>query len=75
MRHFQGAALLGAHKAKDAEAVYREDLKRHPHNGWALFGLWKSLQAQGKAGPAKAVKKELDAAWAKADVKLTASAF
>lgn len=75
VRHFQGAALLGAHKAKDAEGVYREDLKRHPHNGWALFGLWKSLLAEGKAADAKAVKKELDAAWAKADVKLEASAF
>lgn len=75
VRHFQGAALLGAHKAKDAEAVYREDLRRHPRNGWALFGLWKSLAAQGKARDAKAAKKELDAAWAKADVKLEASAF
>jgi tetratricopeptide (TPR) repeat protein len=75
VRHLQGAALLAAHKAKDAEAVYRDDLKRHPHNGWALFGLWKSLAAQGKTKEAKAVKKDFDAAWAKADLKLDASAF
>jgi tetratricopeptide (TPR) repeat protein len=75
VRHFEGAALLDAHKAKEAEAVYRDDLKRHPHNGWALFGLWKSLDAQGKAKDAKAAKKEFDTAWAKADVKLEASAF
>jgi tetratricopeptide (TPR) repeat protein len=75
VRHFEGAALLDAHKAKEAEAVYREDLKRHPHNGWALFGLWKSLAAQAKTKDANAAKKEFDAAWAKADVKLEASAF
>jgi tetratricopeptide (TPR) repeat protein len=75
VRHYQGAAQLAASKAKDAEATYREDLRRHPHNGWALFGLWKSLEAQHKAREAKAAKADFEAAWAKADIKLTASAF
>jgi tetratricopeptide (TPR) repeat protein len=75
VRHYQGAALLGAGKAKEAEAVYREDLVRHPHNGWALFGLQKSLVAQKKKDEAAAVKTELDAAWSKADVKLKATAY
>ena len=75
VRHYQGAALLESKKAKQAEAVYREDLVRHPHNGWALFGLWKSLAAQHKARDAKAAKADFEAAWAKADVKLTSSAF
>jgi hypothetical protein len=75
VRTFQGAAQLAAGKAKDAEATYREDLRRHPHNGWSLFGLWKSLEAQHKAKDAKAAKAEFDAAWAKSDTTLTASAF
>jgi len=75
VRHLQGAAQLAAHKAKDAEVTYREDLRRHPHNGWALFGLWKSLEAQGKATEAKAARSEFETAWAQADVKLAASAF
>jgi tetratricopeptide (TPR) repeat protein len=78
VRHYQGAAQLATKNpkdAKDAEATYREDLRRHPHNGWALFGLWKSLEAQHKVKEAKAAKAEFDAAWAKADIKLTASAF
>ena len=32
----------------DAERVYREDLKDHPHNGWSLLGLQQALKAQGK---------------------------
>ena len=34
--------------SRDAERVYREDLVRHPHNGWALTGLRVALEAQGK---------------------------
>jgi tetratricopeptide (TPR) repeat protein len=75
VRTFQGGALLAAGKAKDAEAVYREDLRRKPKNGWSLFGLWKSLDAQHKAKDAAAAKGDFEKAWAKADVKLTASAF
>jgi tetratricopeptide (TPR) repeat protein len=75
VRTMQGAAQLAARKAKAAEATYREDLRRHPKNGWSLFGLWKALAAQGKAGAAKKAKAEFQAAWAKADVKLTASAY
>ena len=75
VRTFQGAAQLAAHKAKAAEATYREDLRRHPNNGWSLFGLWKALQAEGKAAAAKKAKADFQAAWAKADVKLTSSAF
>ena len=49
-----GAALLDSGSAKEAEAVYREDLRRNPDNGWALRGLAGALAAQGKAAEAKA---------------------
>jgi hypothetical protein len=32
----------------EAEVVYWEDLPRNPENGWALFGLTKSLRAPSK---------------------------
>ena len=47
-RHWLGAALIEAGRPADAETVYREDLKRHPKNGWALLGLSQALAAQKK---------------------------
>lgn len=32
---------------QDAERVYREDLKRHRGNGWAVRGLEQTLRKQG----------------------------
>ena len=75
IRHSLGAVLLGAGKAAEAETVYREDLKRFPENGWALFGLMQALRAQGKNTEATAVDARFRAAWKDADVTLTASRF
>jgi TolA-binding protein len=75
VRHSLGAALLRAGKAVEAEAVYREDLKRFPENGWSLFGLTAALKAQGKTAEAAAVDARFQKAWAGADVKLTASRY
>jgi tetratricopeptide (TPR) repeat protein len=75
VRHLLGAELMKAGKAAAAETVYREDLKRHPDNGWALFGLAQSLKAQKKTAEAAKVDRQFKAAWKKADVTLTASAF
>ena len=67
-RHRLGAALLAAHEPAEAAVVYREDLARHPHNGWALFGLATALDAQHDPG-AKAAWQEFTTAWGRADVK------
>jgi tetratricopeptide (TPR) repeat protein len=75
VRHYLGAALLEASKPKEAEAVYRADLERNPKNGWALFGLWKSLEAQKRTKDAKAAQKTFKTAWANADIELTRTAF
>jgi tetratricopeptide (TPR) repeat protein len=74
-RQTLGMALLEAGKAKEAEAVYLEDLKRHPENGWSLFGLSKSLRAQKLLKPAAEAEGRFTKAWARADVALTASAY
>ena len=73
VRQSLGAALLAGGRAGPAEAVYREDLKRNPENGWSLFGLAQSLRAQGKSAEADEVDARFRRAWAEADVTLTAS--
>lgn len=73
VRQNLGHALLVAGRAKDAEVVYREDLRQYPHNGWSLFGLAQSLRVQGKTKEAQAVQERFVEAWKYADVKLTAS--
>lgn len=74
-RHLLGAALLQVRQPREAEAVYRADLQRHPENGWALFGLWQSLAAQRKKTEAAKVRQRFETAWAQADVTLAASAY
>jgi tetratricopeptide (TPR) repeat protein len=75
VRHLLGAELLREGKAADAEAVYREDLKRNPGNGWALFGLAQSLEQQKKTQEAEKVWSEYKAAWQHADITLVSSAI
>lgn len=73
VRHPLGAMLIKAGQATEAEAVYRADLARWPRNGWSLFGLMKSLQAQGRDAEAASVEAEWKAVWKHADVTLEAS--
>jgi tetratricopeptide (TPR) repeat protein len=75
VRQSLGAALLQAGRAAEAEAVYRADLRRNPENGWSLFGLARSLRAQGKTADAAAADGRFSRAWARADVLLTSSRF
>ncbi len=75
IRHSLGAVLLAAGRPAEAERVYREDLRRFPENGWALFGLSEALHQQGKHQESGAVDARFKQAWATADVTLTASRF
>ncbi|MDJ0674699.1 MAG: hypothetical protein QNJ36_04740 [Calothrix sp. MO_167.B42] len=70
VRQSLGAALLKLDRAKEAEAVYREDLRQHPHNGQSLYGLAQSLQAQGKQKAADEAQRQFKQAWSKADIQL-----
>jgi tetratricopeptide (TPR) repeat protein len=74
-RQSLGNALVKAGKNDEAEEVFREDIAKHPGNGWSLFGLQQSLRAQGKNEEADEVQQKFDKAWARADVKLTAAVF
>jgi tetratricopeptide (TPR) repeat protein len=74
-RQALGAVLLEAGRAKQAEAVYRADLKQWPRNGWSLFGLSRALMAQHKSDQAAWADDGFQRAWQRADVTLSASRF
>ncbi len=74
-RQSLGAMLLDAGCAAEAEAMFQKDLQRHQNNGWSLFGLWQSLNAQGKTDAAQEVKSRFDKTWAQADITLTQARF
>lgn len=75
VRHSLGAVLLQAKRPAEAEIVYWQDLREHPRNGWALFGLAQAMRAQGNVEAAKAVDEDFRKSWTKADIKLTSSRF
>jgi tetratricopeptide (TPR) repeat protein len=74
-RESLGAALLQAGKLAQAEAVFREDLKRNARNPRSLFGLAETLKAEGKTGEAATVEQQFRQIWSKADTTLTVSSF
>lgn len=74
-RQFLGAALLKANKAREAETVYRDDLKEWPKIGWSLHGLSQALERQGKKREAGETQAAFDQTWTRADVKLKESRF
>lgn len=73
VRHLLGAALLENNQLEEAENVYRIDLKELKNNGWALMGLYQSLQKQGKTKEANTIKMQFKEAWKFADVQLSSS--
>jgi tetratricopeptide (TPR) repeat protein len=75
VRQYLGPVLLLSSRASEAEAEYRADLKWYPENGWSLFGLRQSLQAQRKESEAQEIAGRFEKAWAHADVTLAASRF
>ena len=74
-RHLLGAELLQAGDTAQAVNVYREDLKRNPGNGWALYGLAAALAARGRTASAAHTAELFRTAWKSADVRLPGSAF
>ena len=71
MRLYLGAALLRAERFEDAETVFRQDLRWHQNNGWSLYGLMQSLEAQGKTQEAKVIQNQWLSVWANADIELS----
>jgi tetratricopeptide (TPR) repeat protein len=72
-RQALGAVFLQCDRPATAEDVFREDLRRNPGNGWALFGLAQSLRAQGRSDAE--IEAQFRTAWRDADVQLTSARF
>lgn len=70
VRHLLGDVLMNAKDYAAAETIYREDLTEWPKNGFALNGLYESLNGQNKMAEAEAVKQQMDIAWKYADSEL-----
>jgi len=73
MRLYLGATLLDSGQAKEAEKVYRKELEWSQQNGWATFGLYQALEAQGLSEEAVLTKRQFDSFWRNADVMLVRS--
>lgn len=72
-RHALGAVLMSAKRAREAEAVYRTDLKAYPGNYWSLLGLKQALEAQGRRAETDQAATRLARAQARAEVKAETS--
>ena len=75
VRHALGALLLEQGKLDEAEIVYRNDLERHPDNGWALQGLAECLERSDRADEALAVTGRFKKAWVRSDIAIKASCY
>lgn len=75
VRHALGALLIADGRAAEAEAVYRDDLKRNRENGWALTGMEQALRAQSRSDEAAKYRARRDLAWSRADVAAAASCY
>ncbi len=65
-----GDALLRNRAFADAETAFRDDLKQHPGNGWALRGLALALDGQGRGADAVLARAQGARAWRQADAAL-----
>ena len=72
VRPYLGAALLDAGRAREAIAVYREDLVKYPDNGWSLYGLAAAQRKLADAGASDSARR-FTAAWQWADIELASS--
>lgn len=68
-REWLGRALLTDGQYFEAEKVYQDELRKHPKNGRALFGLAEALRKQKK--DLKSVEADFQKAWLRADTPLT----
>lgn len=65
-----GRIQLEAGRWADAESTFRAELLARPGSGWALRGLARALQAQGRPDEAAKFRAELDRVWSQASVAL-----
>ncbi len=72
-RHSLGAALLLLGRYREAEPVFRENLRRTPNDGWATLGLAKSYAGEGKNREAALYQSKFKKLWKDADISINTS--
>lgn len=65
-----GDVMLRAARWSDAESAFRAELVKQPGNGWALAGLQRALDRQGRTDDALRARADAERAWADADPPL-----
>ncbi|MBK0371127.1 tetratricopeptide repeat protein [Flavobacterium agrisoli] len=70
VRYYLGTFLWQSKQYAKAEIIFKEDLKKWKKNGWALYGLYQSLEKQNKRIEAIQAKADFEKAWQYADFKL-----
>ena len=73
-RHVLGATLTEAGYFDEAEAVYWQDLRKAPDNGYSIKGLLNIAEARSDPRLAE-YKSKFDVVWKSADVRLGSSRF
>ena len=73
-RHVLGATLTEAGYFDEAEAVYWQDLRKAPDNGYSIKGLLNIAEARSDPRSAE-YKSKFDVVWKSADVRLGSSRF
>jgi tetratricopeptide (TPR) repeat protein len=73
VRHHLGAVLIEAGKYQEAIAVYQQDLKIYPENGWALKGMMNAYEKLGDKKSYKQTKLRFEKAWKYADIEIATS--
>ena len=74
-KQFLGNAYLLKGDGRNAEKIFNADLKNNNENGWALYGLYKSLLLQKKNADAAIVSIRFKKAFAHADVKINSPVY
>ena len=74
-REALGYALLKKGRFAEAAIAFELDLKKYPNNGWALFGLAKTMQQLGRKAEANRLEKAFKASWQHADIATPPSLF
>jgi tetratricopeptide (TPR) repeat protein len=73
VRHSLGAVLIESGDYREAIAVYQEDLKNYPENGWALAGLMTAFEKLGDQADYRDYKNRFEQAWKHADIQIATS--
>lgn len=75
VRQILGAVLLEKGRTREAKALFLEDLKTYPENGWSLNGLLQCLLRESRTDEAKRVRERLEKAFTHSDIQLIGSRF